>query len=211
MAKKPKVLEKFHLKIQTVPEGALGLAPYVITGQSDDRTRLIDYSLLSEEQQKRINEGKGDVVDLGQIDMLMVKESGHFPNFMAEYNVYKPLISDSSALIQICPEGMPSCAPYIQVAGKEILIDQSMVPAGLLNKNGDFVSVSVKGYLAEEKGHLPTPTEDSRVFKVIEIKENGVVDGSGDSQIDNSSHSDERSVDENIEDIEDLLNIGSNQ
>lgn len=209
-AKKPQVKENQEIKIQSIRNGSYGGAPYVISSEGKN-LGLIDIELLSKEQQEKINDGNGKIVDLGKMDVVIVKESGHFPNPMAEFAVFKPLIKDGSALVQTCAKGMMGCAPHIQVAGKELLIDQQMAPSDIIKRNGELISVSVKGYISSEKGHFPNPTAYFDVFKTIEMEENSVVYGSSSNNIDDSTESDQRNVDDSIDEIEGLLNFGSNQ
>lgn len=208
-AKKPQVKENQEIKIQSIRNGSNGGAPYVISSEGK-KLGLIDIELLSKEQQKEINEGDGKIVDLGKMDVVVVKESGHFPNPMVESTVFKPLIKDGNALVRTCAKGMMGCAPYIQVADKNLLIDQQMAPSNIIKRNDELISVSVKGYISSEKGHFPNPTAYIDVFKTIEMKENGVVYGSSSNKIDDSTESYQRNVDDSI-DKEDLPNFGSNQ
>jgi hypothetical protein len=86
------------------------------------------------------------------------------------------LLYDRNAVIHICPSGVLGCTTRIAIDGKEYLLDplgsaqeevQTIIEAYQGAGLAETSPGTVTGFLVEEKGHLPNPTVEFKVFKLL--------------------------------------------
>lgn len=176
--------EKFEsIDIRTCHEEMMGCAP---TLKINGKSILLDQETVSDELYEKIRQANGAIINIKDIEGFVAKETGHFPNPMAEFEVFKVVINDADAKLNTCNFDLMGCTTRITALDEQLTVDLENVPFELYARDGVDVSVTVKGYYAIEDGHMPNPMVEQKVFKVIEIKENDIIELDGFRGINNS-------------------------
>ena len=158
------ILQLEEVTVKTCASGMMGCLARVKFG---DQELNLNTSTIPKDSGVTVITENGDSIVLKNIEAVVLPHTFWPGNTQ---DAFYFVASDADAKISLCNTPMLlGCAPKINVKGESYLLDTSAVDAAILAGPDSSVEVSVKGYVAYEKGHFPNPTAYFDVFKVLEI------------------------------------------
>jgi hypothetical protein len=168
------------LELSLPIEGAYGSAYKVVV--NNNKEYLLDTETMPDElleKFKSVHSKKPQSkLYFSKVNGIFVKEKGHFPNPMAEFEVFKYVMEDASAQIFLCPELAYGCVDKVSIKGKEFTLDKSTLSDRTRleiqslkenNPDGTTKTIFLRGFTQSEDGHMPNPTVFQKVFKPMNL------------------------------------------